>query len=168
MSRIIEVKIFPVEKSKLFDYLEKNRIMVNESCRRYILHENFKFSEREFTKQIIITTLEEMGFTKPCTLMEIFRKAKSIGYDLCDYNLGVYLRLAFLNQVNSKNSILSGQHKSPNSSIQVVSNPVEEDDEFPKGLYLRKVDNQLWLRGFRCDFLHEFEISNEMAFELKE
>ena len=165
--RKLNINIFPIIKREIFKLLQDNDIYINDYCKKYIEHDKFNFSEIEEERKIIITTLEEMGFRESVTLPEIMGKAKELGYKLCDPSAGVYLRLAYKSQKNSNNSVLSGQHKSPDSAIQIVSEQLESDFEFPRGLYIRKVDNKLWLRGFVCDDEHKFSLDNEMAFELE-
>ena len=80
-------------------------------AKKYIEHNKFNFSEIEGQRKIIIVTLEEMGFTESVTHPEIVNKAKKLGYKLCEPSIGVYLRLDYINQKNSNNLILSGQHK---------------------------------------------------------
>jgi hypothetical protein len=165
--RKMNINVFPIVKSDIFKLLNDNDIYINDYCKKYIEHEKFNFSEIEEERKIIIMTLEEMGFTEPVTQPEIMNKAKELGYKLCEPSMGVYLRLVYRNQRNSNNSILRGQHKSPDDAIQIVSKLLESDFTFPRGLYIRKVDNKLWLRGYICDDEHEISIENEMAFELK-
>lgn len=38
--------------------------------------------------------------------------------------------------------------------IRTVENGGLEDDDFPKGFYLRRINDALWLRGYRADHLH--------------
>jgi hypothetical protein len=41
--------------------------------------------------------------------------------------------------------------RAPTGAIHVASEPLSRDVEYPKGFYLRIVDGQAWLRGYRCD-----------------
>jgi hypothetical protein len=63
----------------------------------------------------------------------------------------VFLRLHLTDQSESENTILTGTHRAPDGSITVLSEPLSQDDAFPKGLYLRNVSGRLWLRGYVCD-----------------
>ena len=161
----MNVDMFPIAKSEIFHLLEENEIMVNEYCKTYIEHERFRFSDTVGTRKIIILTLEEMDFTEPACIPEIENKAKELDYKLCEPSMGVYLRLHYTHQMNSNNTILSGQQRSPNGAVQIASAPLESDYDFPRGLYIRKVDHKLWLRGFICDDEHLFTIENQFAFE---
>ncbi len=46
-----------------------------------------------------------------------------------------------------------------------MSEILEMDDAFPKGLYLRKVDSNLWLRGYVCDASYSFPGDALFAFQ---
>ena len=47
-----------------------------------------------------------------------------------------------------------------------LSELLEGDDAFPKGLYLRKVDGGLWLRGYVCDPAYRFPGDALFALEI--
>jgi hypothetical protein len=47
----------------------------------------------------------------------------------------------------------------------VLSEIIEQDDAFPKGLYLRNADGNLWLRGYICDDAYRFPGDAMFAFE---
>ena len=107
----MKVKVFPIAKKDIYNVFEENNIFINDYCRDFIEHEEFKLSESEDIKNIIILSLEEMGFTEPPTLPEIISKASDLGFRLCEPSIGVYLRLHYKEQTNSTNSVLSGAKK---------------------------------------------------------
>lgn len=47
----------------------------------------------------------------------------------------------------------------------ITFDPLEPDDSFPKGLYLRSVNGTLWLRGFVCDNGFVFNGCDLFAFD---
>ena len=49
-------------------------------------------------------------------------------------------------------------------SITIASEILTEDDDFPKGFYLRKIDGMLWLRGYLADQLHVWNPDNHFIF----
>ena len=77
----------------------------------------------------------------------------------------LFLRLAWSDQPMSRNSVLSGTHEAPDRAVTVLSEILEENDTFPKGLYLRNVDGVLWLRGYTCDAEYRFPADTLFAFE---
>lgn len=70
-----------------------------------------------------------------------------------------------MDQANAPDSVLSGG-KAPTGAIHVASAPVSADVEYPKGFYLRVVDGQPWLRGFRCDDTYRWPADTALAFAL--
>ena len=78
---------------------------------------------------------------------------------------GFFLRLAWTDQPQSQNSTLTGTHGSPDQAVTVLSEIIEQNDTFPKGLYLRNVDGNLWLRGYVCDDAYRFPGDALFAFE---
>lgn len=109
--------------------------------------------------------LEEIGLKNGAALHEIFRQAKKIGCRPCPENTGLSLRLAWKSQPQSRSSVLSGTHRSPEQSVVVLSEETERDDAFPKGLYFRNADGILWLHGYAYDPAYRFSGADLFAFE---
>lgn len=117
--------------------------------------------KKEYTVRIL--TLKELGFTAEPTLPEIHQQVINCGFELCPLQLAPYLRLKFTTQRVSKNKILTGQKRSPDAAINVLTPVISADTNFPKGFYLRNVDNELWLRGFICGDAHHWDIHTQVA-----
>ena len=114
------------------------------------------------TCPLLLSLLEEIGLKNGAALHEIFRQAKKIGCRPCPENT---LRLAWKSQPQSRSSVLSGTHRSPAQSVVVLSEEMERDDAFPKGLYLRNADGILWLHGYAYDPAYRFSGADLFAFE---
>src|SRR5690606_36417075 len=93
--------------------------------------------------------LQQLGLDAGATLPQIFERAVSVGLKLCPAYAGPYLRLDFLDQAASDDSVLSAGKK-PAGSLTIASASMGGED-FPRGFYLRVVDEVAWLRGYRCD-----------------
>ena len=61
------------------------------------------------------------------------------------------MRLSWLDQPASGNTVLSGRHEVPDQPVTVLSELLDQDNAFPKGLYLRNAAGVNWLRGYVCD-----------------
>lgn len=72
-----------------------------------------------------------------------------------------------MNSDLKEHGVLSGTHSSPDGAVTVLSELLEGDDAFPKGLYLRKVDGNLWLRGYVCDSAYRFPGDALFALEMR-
>ncbi|WP_225428261.1 hypothetical protein [Levilactobacillus enshiensis] len=115
------------------------------------------------TSHLRIVTIGELGLIVPATLPAIFQRAQVLGLQPCPLALAVDLRLQWQTQVKSTNSILS-KHEAPQGAITVMS-PIEDDDpDLPKGFYLRRINDTLWLRGYRCDDRYIWQPTDTLAF----
>lgn len=103
--------------------------------------------------RIVQRTVGQLGFRDGATLSSIFARAQELGLSLCPAITGPYLRLALTNQKSVYGSVASNG-SAPSGSITVAATPIDDDDEFPKGFYLRTVDGVLWLRGYRATEEH--------------
>lgn len=160
----IMLKTNPFPKNQISHKLEEHNILINQYVEVFFAHPTFSTENtREMT--IAIASLREIGLENGATLNEIFRHIKKSCFKPCPTNTGLFLRFAWKNQPQSQNSILSGMHCSPEQAVVVLSEPIETDDGFPKGLYLRNVDGRLWLRGYVCDSEYRFSGDDLFAFE---
>ncbi len=113
--------------------------------------------------EIVALAVGELGLPDGATLPQVYAAAQALGLDLCPQDAAPYLRLAWLTQPNSTDSVLSAG-RSPQGSLKVASRPVSDDVEVPKGSYLRVVDGVPWLRGYRCDDEYRFAPGDLFAF----
>jgi hypothetical protein len=153
----------PVPAGRIQETLEAHHILTNRHAEVFMAHPRFDPEAVEKT-EIVIASLREIGLEDGGTLEEIFRQTAKIGYRPCPVNTGLFLRLAWKDQPPSRNSVLSGQHRSPDGAVVVLSEIPEPDDRFPKGLYLRNVGGQLWLRGYICDAAFRYAPEDLFAF----
>ena len=163
MKRIV-LKTEPLAADQIIRMLEENHILMNDYARMYIAHPRF-FSRQSEEVSVVIASLQETGLETGATLNEIFRHIQTIGLKPCSPETGAFLRLQWKEQPQSRNSVLSGTHSAPDSAVTVLSELLEEDDAFPKGLYLRNVDGSLWLRGYICDSTYRFPEDALFAFQ---
>ena len=163
MKRIV-LKTESLTADQIIRMLEENHILMNDYARLYIAHPRF-FSRQSEEVSVVIASLQETGLETGATLNEIFRHIQTIRLKPCSPETGVFLRLQWKEQPQSRNSVLSGTHSAPDSAVTVLSELLEEDDAFPKGLYLRNVDGSLWLRGYICDSTYRFPEDALFAFQ---
>ena len=142
-------------KEDLSKRLTEENIHINRHAEAYFAHPGFSTEQPE-ALSIAIASLTELGFEDGATLEEIADAIPGKGLAPCPVNAGLFLRLAWKDQDRSRNSILSGTHSAPDGAVTVFSEILEKDDSFPKGLYLRNVDGELWLRGYACDAEYRF------------
>ncbi|MBO5931769.1 MAG: hypothetical protein J6Q70_05995 [Clostridia bacterium] len=161
---LITLKANPFPKDQISKKLEEHNILINGYAEEFFAHPTF-LTEHTREMTIAIASLREIGLENGAMLDEIFQQIEKISFKPCPTNVGIFLRFAWKNQPQSQNSILSGTHHSPDRAVMVLSKIVEKDDAFPKGLYLRNVDGNLWLRGYVCDSTYRFSGNDLFAFE---
>lgn len=119
------------------------------------------------SRSVVVTerTVAELGLPAGATLTQIFQAAKQQGLSLCPVDTGPYLRMALNEQVASRDSVMSSG-RAPDGGLTVAAEAPSKDDEYPKGFYLRVVEGQSWLRGYRCDDQHTWSPDDRFIFQL--
>jgi hypothetical protein len=137
------------------ELLEDHGILLNEYARIYLQHPDLQREELPGQLPFVRCRASELGFLEGCTLGQLAQRAREMGFSPCHPLAAVFLRLHLKDQHESRSTVLTGTHRAPEGSITVLSKPLSRADSFPKGLYLRNVSGQLWLRGYVCgeDFL---------------
>jgi hypothetical protein len=124
-------------------------------------------SDAKYSLQIVEITVGNLGFHEGATTLEIFKRALELGLELCPIELGPYLRLEYLNQPEWNSGSNTQKHQAPPGSITIASEIVTEDNDFPKGFYLRKINGELWLRGYIADQSHVWNPHDHFIFCVK-
>lgn len=151
-------------RSQVRRTLDESGVLLNEYAE--ILLESPIFDLREGGDvELVERGVGDLGLSGGATLGEVFGAAEEAGLTLCPADTGPYLRLALSSQENAPDSVLSAG-RSPAGALKVASAPLRDDPEFPKGFYLRVVDGQRWLRGFRCDDEYRFSSADRFIFQL--
>ncbi|UOE95237.1 helicase [Alkalihalobacillus sp. LMS39] len=161
ITRTIEVG--GLTKQQLRQRLQEFSVLVNEYGERLLADENFITSEKKYKVETVELTVRSLGFPDGATMPDIYKQADELGLKLCPLELGPYLRLHLLDQTEG-NLGISLQNQAPTGSITVASKVLYEDDDFPKGFYLRRIDGQLWLRGYIADDLHMWNANDCFVF----
>ncbi|WP_174852953.1 hypothetical protein [Streptococcus suis] len=165
----VRVELFPLKKEEILSYLDDKGILVNDYFKTYLAHPAYQEVQEVVEKQkclVEIVSLAGMGFDREATTPQIEERAVEMGYQLPPAHLGVYLRLTLLEQEVSQDTKLS-QGKSPDGAICLLSPQLEEEFTFPRSVYLRKVDQDLWLRAARFDDEYAFPLTTLFAFVTK-
>lgn len=156
----VKINKFKSNKVDLYKILKRERVLTNQSFASFIEDPRVSFNE-EGEKILVLISVEELGFKEPATLSQIIKRAEDLGYKTCHPADGFYLRLDYKNQEDSTNK------QDSDCSITIISDPIREEHSFPKGLNMRKVSGQKYLRGYICDYDYEFPLDTELAFAEK-
>jgi hypothetical protein len=129
------------------------------------------FSSEKFTTLVTpqpLTTVElavrDLGFAHGATPLKLRDKAVALGLRLAPIELGPHLRLQYLDQPEGHWAHPVTDQRAPSGSLTVASAPLSEDDQFPKGFYLRRIRSTLWLRAYRCSSEHMWDPDDRFVF----
>ncbi|MBO1741067.1 hypothetical protein [Leifsonia sp. TF02-11] len=156
------VRVGGLTRAELRTALNAGGVLLNAHAETLLEHAVFDTREPE-TIRIVVRDVGDLGFAEGATLPDVYAAAQSHGLALCPPDTGPYLRLAWTSQPNAPDTVLSAG-RSPAGSLKVASAPLSDDVEYPKGFYLRVVDHQQWLRGYRCDDEYVYEPGDRFAF----
>jgi hypothetical protein len=158
------VQVGGLTKSELMGELQRNAISMNESGERLFASEHFTTSATRHSVMTVELTIRDLGFPQGATIAEIYARAAAHGLGLCPLELGPHLRLQYLDQPEGYWGQPVRQHQAPSGSITIASEKLTEDDDFPKGFYLRRIKGELWLRGYSSGAEHIWEPDDHFIF----
>ncbi|MFB2585856.1 hypothetical protein [Herbiconiux liukaitaii] len=159
---LVELEVGGMSRRQLLAALQSRGVLLNAHAETLLAHPVFDQRSGEPIR-VVERMVADLGFAGGATLPEIFSASVDQGLSLCPPDTGPYLRLTWAAQAHSSNSVLSAG-QSPEGALVVASVPLSDDDEYPKGCYLRVVEGQQWLRGYRCDDLYVHSPADRFAF----
>lgn len=148
----LEVSVGGLSRAELRRALTSRNINLNAHAETLLGADVF---DRGAPRVVTVTerTVAALGGAEGATLPEILELAREGGLLTCPADTGPYLRLTLNDQATSADSVMS-TGRAPEGSLTIASAPLSDDDDYPKGFYLRVVDGRPWLRGYRCDDEH--------------
>jgi hypothetical protein len=162
------VQVGGLTKSELVEELQRKAISMNEAGESLFASDHFTTSETRYSVTTVELTVGDLGFPQGATIAEISARAAALGLGLCPLELGLHLRLQYLDQPEGDWGQPVRHHQAPSGSITIASEMLTEDDTFPKGFYLRRIKGELWLRGYRSGPEHVWEPDDHFIFCQKE
>ncbi len=161
-----EVHIATSDKMKLLQLLNENGIKLNGYAEMLLNHPAFTIPPEGSVYTVMEVTVESVGFCQGASLSQILEQAKASGYGLCPMGLAPFFRLTYMAQKEVEEET-DKQHRAPVGSITIASLPLSNDVDFPKGFYIRKMNGELWLRGYICDDQHIWSKDDKFLFQTK-
>jgi hypothetical protein len=158
------VQVGGLTKSELIEELQRNAISMNESAERLFANEHFTTSATRYSLMTVELTIRDLGFPQGITIAQMYARAAALDLGLCPLELGPHLRLQYLDQPEGYWGQPVRQHQAPSGSITIASEKLTEDNDFPKGFYLRCIQGVLWLRGYRSEPGHIWEPDDHFIF----
>jgi hypothetical protein len=158
------VRIGGLTKGELLSALEGAGVRINELGRELFAHPGFTTSPGRVTIWIEELSVADLGLADGARIDLILRCAAQRGLAPCPLELGPHLRLQDRDQPEGATGQPPWTHRAPPGSVTVVSPPLAEEDDAPKGFYLRRIDGALWLRGYRSGPDHVWSPEDRLVF----
>lgn len=143
------VRVGGLSKSELLGRLQDADVLLNEAARRLFSDARFITSPESSIVQAVQMSVAALGFPEGAMFSELVAGARSRGLQTCPLELGPHLRLQFPEQAEGAVGQAATRGCAPPGSVTVASEPLAEDDETPRGFYVRRIEGKLWLRGYR-------------------
>lgn len=158
------VRVGGVPKQELLSRLQKAGVQFNEAAESLFGDNRFVTSPDETLLEIVEVSVGELGLRDGADFEAIVERAAGNRLVLGPLELGPHLRLQFTDQPEGSKGKPSTSHRAPPGSITIASAPLADDDETPKGFYLRRIEGVLWLRGFRASSDHVYSADDVFVF----
>lgn len=143
------VSIGGASKAELLTRLAAAQVRLNPMALALFADDRFTTTAVESVLEVAFTTVDQLGLGTGATFGQVVERAAAAGLSLCPLELGPHLRLQFTDQGEGSMGQPASQHCAPAGAVTVASAPLCDDDEAPKGLYLRRIEGAVWLRGYR-------------------
>ena len=136
-------------KAELLSRLQRANVRLNEAAHALFDEAGFTISPATSLVVAVHVSVAALGFPNGATFAALVERAAINGLAVCPLELGPYLRLQFTDQPEGSLGHPASQNCAPPGSLTLASAPLADDDETPKGFYLRRIEGTLWLRGYR-------------------
>ncbi len=143
-----------IPKADLRRRLRAQGVELNALAEEFFEDDRFTIAETPYRVVALELSVSDLGFPDGATMPQILQEARRQSLVPCPAELGPHFRLHWQDQPEGHIGQVATSHRAPPMSVTVVSAPISEDDHFPKGFYLRRIEGLLWLRGYRSDDTH--------------
>ena len=151
-------------KEALLHRLRDSGVALNELALALFADARFTTSSVFTEVQVAEVSVASLGFTAGATFEQLVEGAAAAGLGLCPLELAAHLRLALLDQPEGATGRQPTQGCAPYGAITVASPPLDDNEEVPKGFYLRRIEGTLWLRAYRSWSGHVWSPGDVLAF----
>lgn len=158
------VEVGGMTKYELMQQLHIASIHLNEYAEKLLLDESFLISETAYSLDVIEVAVHALDLQKGAVSADLFKRAEELGLSLCPVELGPFLRLAYTDQTEQISTV---KNEAPTGAVTIASTPLYNIDDFPKGFYLRRIEGEIWLRGYTADALHVWNPQDVFVFCIK-
>jgi hypothetical protein len=141
-------------KIELLARLADAHIQLNQTAHDLFADPRFTTSATSYALETIECSVAELGLACGGTFAQVLDRAISGGLSVCPLEIGPHLRLQLRDQAEGCLGSPPSRHRAPPGSITVASPALANDEQTPRGFYLRRIEGVLWLRGYRCGADH--------------
>lgn len=153
-----------VSKPDLLKRLQVQGVQLNAAAEELFADSRFTVAESRSRVLAVELSVSDLGFAEGATMPRLCEAARHLSLLLCPLELGPHLRLLWPDQPEGHIGQPVTTHRAPPNSVTVVSAPLSQDDDTPKGFYLRKIEGLSWLRGYRSDATHLWSAEDRLVF----
>lgn len=150
----MRLQVGGLTKKHLLKHLSKKGVQLNAFAQQLFDDDKVECSDDIQSLFLTIKTPFDFGLYFGATLGEMIEAASTQNLSPCPLVVAPYLRLQEID-------LAKGEY------LTVVSSPLSNDKAYPRGLYLRDLDDGFWLRGFRCSDDCIFPPSKKFVFVLR-
>ena len=144
--------------------LEGAGVSLNDAARILFADKRFGTAVEPTEIDTVWLTVAELGLPNGAAMPEVCSRAAERGLWPCPLEVGPHLRLAWLDQPEGHRGHPPTRHRAPPGSLTIVSTPLDDTPETPRGFYLRRIDGVLWLRGYVSDDAHVWAAEDRLVF----
>lgn len=129
-----------LDKDTLLKVLSESQIQISDYAKMIFDSPDYNFMDSTDIINIAEMKVSELGLPGGGDFDDIKNAMKKNKLDYCPIEYAPYIRLPYNSQPSSE--ILS-KNQHPPDSILIFSKPLVMSDEFPKGFYIRNINNTL-------------------------
>lgn len=149
---------------ELLDDLVSAGIRLNVHAKTLLASGKFQTETKPRGIAVVVVSVGDLGFPNGAGIQAIHKSALERQLAQCPIELAPHFRMQYRDQPEGFIGYPSTQAMAPPRSITVACEPIDADNDFPKGFYLRRIDGELWLRGYRSDDEHIWDSQDRFAF----
>lgn len=158
------IRVGGMSKQELLRELRRCNIQLNQAAQTLFADKRFITTPTVTDFETIELTVADLDFPQGATTAQFYAAAVERGLSLCPLELGPHFRLQLLDQPEGFRGHPQTRHQAPPGSITIASAPLIDDDDFPKGFYLRCIQGELWLRGYHAGAAHRWNPNDHFVF----
>lgn len=150
--------------SQLKKALENLGVRLNEYARTLFASRHFRCSAERHELSTVELSVLDLGFPNGANISDLYEKAAAVGLRPPTIELAPHLRLQYIDQPEGFLGFPVSKQCAPPGAITVTAEPLPEDEDFPQGFYLRRIDGVLWLRGYKSGPEHVWDVNDRLIF----